>query len=108
MAIGGFRGGAVVARPGWGGGAVVARPGWGGGAWRGGWRPGWGGGWAGWRPGWRGGWGGWGFPIAAGVAAGIAASSWDYGYPYAGYDQCLFWDGFTWVNGCDQPSGYWW
>jgi hypothetical protein len=30
MAVGGFRGGALVARPGWGG------------AWRGGWRPGWG------------------------------------------------------------------
>jgi hypothetical protein len=35
--------------------------------------------------------------------AGIAASSWDYGY-----DQCVFWNGFAWVNACDQPYGDWW
>jgi hypothetical protein len=91
MAIGGFRGGGLVARPGWRGAA-----------WRGGWA-------GGWRPGWRGGWGGrgWGWPVAAGVAAGaIAASTWDY--PYAGYDQCVFWNGYGWVNGCYQSYGAWW
>jgi len=54
MNIGGFRGGALVGRPGWG----AVRPGWGGG-WRGGWGR-WGGGW------------GWGWPVAAGVGLGIA------------------------------------
>jgi hypothetical protein len=84
MAIGGVRGVGVVGRPGWGA-----------------WRPGWGGGW-------RGGWGGWGWPVAAGVVAGVAAASaWDYGYPYGGYNQCYFWNGFGWVNSCYQPYGYW-
>jgi hypothetical protein len=46
----------------------------------------------------RPGWGGWGWPIAAGVAAGVAANTWDYGY-----DQCSFWNGFAWVNACYQP-----
>jgi hypothetical protein len=102
---GGFAGGRAVAIGGFRGGGLVARPGWGGA-----WRPGWGGGWAGWRPGWRGGSGGWGWgwPVAAGVAAGVAASNWGYyDDPYAGYSQCLFWNGFAWVNGCDQTYGYW-
>jgi hypothetical protein len=102
----GFAGGRAIAIGGYRGVGVVGRPGWGGG-----WRPGWGGGWAGWRPGWRGGWGGWGWgwPVAAGVAAGVAAATWEDGYyPYAGYSQCLFWNGYTWVNGCYQSYGYWW
>jgi hypothetical protein len=65
MAVGGFHGGAI-GRPGWGGGVGVVRPGWGGG--------------------WRG--GGWGWPVAAGVALGVAATApWGYfgGYGYPGY-----------------------
>jgi hypothetical protein len=50
--------------------------------------------WAGWRRGW-----GWGFP----VAAGLAAASY-YAYADAGYDSCLAWDGYQWVNVC--YSGY--
>jgi hypothetical protein len=62
--------------------------------------------WAGWRPGWRGGSGGWGWGWP--VAAGVAASNWGYyDYPYAGYSQCLFWNGFAWVSGCYQTYGYW-
>jgi hypothetical protein len=70
-----------------------------GGAWRPGlrpgWRPGWG--WAGrpWRPGW-----GWGFPVAAGL---VGAGAWGYGY-----DQCLAWDGWRWINVCYQPYPYEW
>lgn len=99
----------VVGRPGigagigpgvgWRPGLGVGRPGWG----VGGWRPGWG--VAGWRPGWRG-WG-WGYPVAAGL---LAAGALGYGYGY-GYDQCLAWNGYTWVNICYQPYpysyGYW-
>ena len=29
------------------------------------------------------------------------------GYPYAGYDQCVVWNGFTWVNSCNQAYGWW-
>jgi hypothetical protein len=76
---------------------VVGRPGWGGAGWRGGWAG------AGWRRGW-----GWGWPVAAGVAAGVvAANAWDWGYPYGGYDQCVVWNGFTWVNSCNQAYGWW-
>lgn len=90
MAVGGFRG-VGVGRPGWGGGWG---PGWG--------RPGWGGGGVAWRPGWGGGWGGgWGWPVAAGLAAGVAATSWGYN------NQCLFWNGYAWVNGCSRPYGWW-
>jgi hypothetical protein len=97
---GGFAGSRAMAVGGFRGGGLVARPGWGGAAWRGGW--------AGSRPGWRGGWGwGWGWPVAAGVAAGaIAASAWDY--PYADQEQCVFWNGYRWVNGCYQSYGAWW
>jgi hypothetical protein len=93
---GGWRGG-WVGRPGlgWGG---VGRPGWG---WGGGWvgRPGWG--WGG-RWGWGRGWG-WGWPIAAGI--GIGALGY---YSDVGYDQCLVWNGFRWVNTCAGPYGYNW
>jgi hypothetical protein len=91
MAMTGFRGGAIV-RPGWGG---AVRPGWGA------VRPGWGGGW---RGGWgRGGWG-WGWPVAAGIATGVAlAAPWGWGY---GGD-CTYWNGFAWVNACGYgPYGY--
>jgi hypothetical protein len=94
MAMTGFRGGAVV-RPGWGG---AVRPGWGA------VRPGWGGGW---RGGWaRGGWG-WGWPVAAGIATGVAlAAPWGWGY---GDDCTTYWDGFAWVNTCGYgPYAYGW
>jgi hypothetical protein len=95
MVGGGFRGGVI------GGGFRTAAIG--------GWRPGWGGRWGGgW--GWGRGWGwrrGWGWPIAAGI--GIGALGY-YGSPYYGYgyDQCLAWIGFRWVNTCYQPYGYDW
>jgi len=106
FAAGGFRGAGfagsramALGGPGFRSVGVVGRPGWGGAAWRGAaWRGGWAG--AGWRRGW-----GWGWPVAAGLAAGaIAASTWDY--PYAD-DGCVFWNGFTWVNGCYQSYGWW-
>ena len=62
-----------------------------------GWRPGVAAGW-----GWRGrGWG-WGWPVAAGIAAGVAATSY-YG------NSCYAWNGYTWVNTCygSYPYGYW-
>jgi hypothetical protein len=92
----GFRGGAVGFR-----GVGFARPGIGigrGVAWRGaglGWRGagwGWGGGW-GWRRGW-----GWGWPIAAGIAVGVATAGWG--------SSCYAWNGFAWVNVCYAPYPY--
>jgi hypothetical protein len=80
VGFGGIRGGFV--RPGIGVGFV--RPGLG-------WRAGWGG-W-GWRR-------GWGWPVAAGVAVGVAAAGWGYGSP------CLAWNGWTWVNVCYSPYPY--
>ena len=88
MNIGGFRGGALVGRPGWG----AVRPGWGGG-WRGGWGR-WGGGW------------GWGWPVAAGVGLGIAAATAPWGWGYGG--SCTYWNGFAWVNACSGPDPYAW
>jgi hypothetical protein len=86
---GGFRsGGFAGARA-----MAIGRPGWGGGI-----RPGWGGGW-------RGGWGGWGWgwPVAAGVAAGVALAG-PWGYDYGG--DCTYWNGYGWVNACYGPYGY--
>ena len=55
----------------------------------------------------RPGWGyrrGWGWPIGAGI---IAAGALGYGYPYyAGYDGCVVWDGYQYVNVCYQSYGY--
>ena len=50
------------------------------------------------RPGWRPGWGyyGWGWPVAAGVAVGVASA----------YGSCLRWDGYQWVDVCYQPYAY--
>ena len=94
----GFRGGVGIgrvgfARPGLGvgiGRVGFARPGLGLG-----WRAGWGG-W-GWRRGWG---GGWGWPIAAGIAAGVATAGWGYG------SSCLAWNGYGWVNVCYAPYPY--
>src|SRR6516225_6195149 len=74
----GFRGGVGIVRPGLG------------------WRAGWGG-W-GVRRGW-----GWGWPVAAGIAAGVATAGWGYG------SSCLAWNGYGWVNVCyaHYPYTYW-
>jgi hypothetical protein len=40
------------------------------------------------------GWG-WGFPLAAGLA-----------YGSYGYDSCLQWDGYNWINVCYDPYYY--
>jgi hypothetical protein len=90
----------AFAGPGFRSAGVVGRPAWGGAAWRGGWA---GGRWAG-RPGWR----GWGWPVAAGVAAGVVlAAPWGY-YGYGG--DCTYWDGYGWVNACYGygPYDYGW
>jgi hypothetical protein len=114
---GGFRGAAVtrgfggarfgVGRAGWVGGPRfgVGRAGWVGGrrfgvggvGWVGGRRfgvvragPVWGGGW-----GWRGGGWGWGGPVVRRV---VVVPSW-------GYNGCVVWNGWTWVNACYAP---WW
>jgi hypothetical protein len=93
MATGGF-GRAAIGRPAWGGGwagrraIAVGRPvgwGWGGRRWR----------------------GGWGWPVAAGIATGVAvgaaaASPWGWG------DNCMQWNGFRWVNVCAGSYAYSW
>jgi hypothetical protein len=92
----GFRGGVGIgrvgfARPGLGvgiGRVGIARPGLGLG-----WRAGWGG-W-GVRRGW-----GWRWPVAAGIAAGVATAGWGYG------SSCLAWNGYGWVNVCYAPYPY--
>jgi hypothetical protein len=90
----GFRGGVGIGRVGF------ARPGLGVGIGRVGFvRPG-----LGWRAGW-GGWGvrrgwGWGWPVAAGIAAGVATAGWGYG------SSCLAWNGYGWVNVCYTPYPY--
>ena len=85
----GFRGGVGIGRVGFvrpGLGVGIARPGLG-------WRAGWGG-W-GVRRGW-----GWGWPVAAGIAAGVATAGWGYG------SSCLAWNGYGWVNVCYAPYPY--
>ena len=63
------------------------------------WRPGWGAA----RPGWR--WyagrrvWGWGLPVAAGIGLGY------YGYSNY-YNDCLAWNGYGWLNVCNQPYPY--
>jgi len=100
---GGFRTAGIVGRPGWGAaGAIAGRPGWGRPGWGIAGGPGWGrwnGRWAGHRPGW-----GWRWPVAAGI---VAAGAWGYPYDsYAGYDNCVIWDGYQYVNSCYQSYGY--
>jgi len=75
-------GGAVGIRPP----IASGRPGWNrpGVGWAGGWRPGVGWGWG----------GGWGWP---GAGAFAAASN-----------PCWRWNGFSWVNTCNQWSSNWW
>jgi hypothetical protein len=48
------------------------------------------------------GWGGWGWPVAAGV---IAAGAWGYPYGYSGYDSCMVWDGYQYINTCYESYG---
>jgi len=88
VGVGGFRGGAVGFR-----GVGFARPGLGVGIARPGLRVGWGG-W-GVRRGW-----GWGWPVAAGIAAGVATAGWGYG------SSCLAWNGYGWVNVCYGYAPY--
>jgi hypothetical protein len=106
--IGGYRGAVGIGR---GYGVRTAAIGSGAYGVRGGaWRPGYGvAGGPGWRAaGWHGGRRGWGFPIAAGIVAAGALGyygypSYGYGYSsYGGYDDCLAWDGYQWVNTCYQ------
>jgi len=58
-----------------------------------------------WRPGVRFGGrrGGWGYPLAAGIGIGLG-----YYGGYSGYNDCLAWDGYGWVNVCysTYPYGY--